>query len=66
MKQTATDGKLYERCRKLEQTLHDIEADDLVLEINSALYTFPDHVATSPFDMLSYIYSEKLLDLYSN
>ena len=27
---------------------------------------FPDHVATYPFDMLNYIYSEKLLDLYSN
>lgn len=66
MKQTIKNGKLHERCKKLEQTLHDIDADDLALEINSSLYTFPDHVATSPFDMLNYIYSEKLLDLYSN
>ncbi|KAK7158541.1 hypothetical protein R3I94_004999 [Phoxinus phoxinus] len=66
MKQTIKNGKLHERCEKLEQTLHDIDADDLALEINSSLYTFPDHVATSPFDMLNYIYSEKLLDLYSN
>lgn len=66
MKQTIKNGKLHERCKKFEQTLHDIDADDLALEINSSLYTFPDHVATSPFDMLNYIYSEKLLDLYSN
>ncbi|KAI4895569.1 hypothetical protein NFI96_004177, partial [Prochilodus magdalenae] len=66
MKQTIKNGKLHERCKKLEQTLHDIDADDLALEINSSLHTFPDHVATCPFDMLNYIYSEKLLDLYSN
>ena len=30
------------------------------------LYTFPDHVATCPLDMLNYTYCEKLLDLYSN
>ena len=66
MKQTIKNGKLHEQCKKLEQTLHDIDADDLALEINSSPYTFPDHVATSPLDMLNYIYSEKLLDLYSN
>uniref|UniRef100_A0A3B1J7P5 TTF-type domain-containing protein n=1 Tax=Astyanax mexicanus TaxID=7994 RepID=A0A3B1J7P5_ASTMX len=65
MKQTIKNGKLHERCKKLEQTLHDIDADDLAFEINSSLHTFPDHVATCPFDMLNYIYSEKLLDLYS-
>lgn len=66
MKQTINNGKLHKRPKKLEQTLHDIDADDLALEINSSLYTFPDHVSTSQFDMLNYIYSEKLLDLYSN
>uniref|UniRef100_G3N552 TTF-type domain-containing protein n=1 Tax=Gasterosteus aculeatus aculeatus TaxID=481459 RepID=G3N552_GASAC len=66
MKQTIKNGKFHERCKKLEQTLHNIDADELALEINSSLYTFPDHVATSPFDMVNYIYSEKLLDLYSN
>ncbi|XP_056374226.1 uncharacterized protein LOC130271476 isoform X2 [Hyla sarda] len=65
MKETINNGKLHERCKKLEQTLHDIDADDLALEINFSLYTFPDHTTTSPFDMLNYIYSEKLLDLYS-
>ena len=63
MKQTIKNGKLHERCNKLEQTLHDVDADGLALEINSSLYTFPNHVTTCPFDMLNYIYSEKLLDL---
>lgn len=66
MKQTIKNGKLHEQYKKLEQTLHDIDADDLALEINSSRCTFPDHVATSPFDMLNYIYSEKILDLHSN
>ncbi|KAL7858052.1 hypothetical protein AOLI_G00181540 [Acnodon oligacanthus] len=66
MKQTIKNGKLHEQCKKLEHTLHDIDADVLPLEIDSSLHNFPDHVATCPFDMLNYIYSEKLLDLYSN
>ncbi|XP_063732765.1 zinc finger MYM-type protein 1-like isoform X2 [Eleginops maclovinus] len=66
MRATIKTGKLHERCRKVEQTLHDIDADDLALEINSAVHTFPDEVSRCPFKMLDYIYSEKLLDLYSN
>uniref|UniRef100_A0A8C5EEX0 HAT C-terminal dimerisation domain-containing protein n=1 Tax=Gouania willdenowi TaxID=441366 RepID=A0A8C5EEX0_GOUWI len=46
--------------------MHDIDAADLELEINSAVYTFPDHASTCPNDILNYIYSEDLLELYSN
>uniref|UniRef100_A0A3B4XMQ3 DUF4371 domain-containing protein n=1 Tax=Seriola lalandi dorsalis TaxID=1841481 RepID=A0A3B4XMQ3_SERLL len=65
MQQVLKSGKLRANCKNLEQTMHDIEADDLELEINSAVYTFPDHASTCPNDMLNYIYSENLLDLYS-
>ncbi|CAK6951761.1 hypothetical protein NFI96_003229 [Scomber scombrus] len=66
MQQVLKSGKIRASCKNLEQTMHDIEADDLELEINSAVYTFPDHASTCPHDMLNYIYSENLLDLYSN
>ncbi|CAK6975903.1 hypothetical protein NFI96_003229 [Scomber scombrus] len=66
MQQVLKSGTLRARCKNLEQTMHDIEADDLELEINSAVYTFPDHASTCPNDMLNYIYSERLMDLYSN
>lgn len=54
MKQTIKNGKVHERSKKLEQTLHDIDADDLALEIHSSLYTFPDHVTTFPFAFITY------------
>lgn len=44
LRPTLKSGKLHERCKNLEQTLHDIEADYLVLEINSAVHTFPDQM----------------------
>ncbi len=36
------------------------------MEVRAAVHTFPDHVSTSPRDMLDYIYKEQLLDLYGN
>ncbi len=39
MQQAINSGKLHASCKNLEQTMHDIEADDLELEINSAVYT---------------------------
>lgn len=66
MRDTIKRRKLHERCKKVEQALHDVDAEDLELEINSAVYTFPDDVSSCPLKMLNYIYSEKLLDLYSN
>lgn len=32
MRQMIKIGKLHERCKNLEQTLHDIESDDLALD----------------------------------
>lgn len=54
------------KCKTLEKMLHDIEVEDLVLEVRSAIHTFPDRVSTCPLDMLNYMYSEDMLDLYSN
>lgn len=62
MKQTTKNGKLHERCKKLEPTLHDINADDLTLEINSSLYIYPGNAVVCPCDT----YNDKLLDLFSN
>uniref|UniRef100_A0A673B110 HAT C-terminal dimerisation domain-containing protein n=1 Tax=Sphaeramia orbicularis TaxID=375764 RepID=A0A673B110_9TELE len=66
MRRAVIEDKLQVNCTTLEKTLHDTEAEDLVLEVRSAIHTFPDHVFTCPQDMLNYIYSEGLLDLYSN
>lgn len=66
MRQAVKENKLQVKCKTLEKMLHDIEAEDLVLEVRSAIRTFPDHVSTCPQDMLNYIYSEDMLDLYSN
>ena len=66
MSKTIQSGKLEDSCKKLEKTLHDIESDDLVLEIRAAVHAFPDHVSSSPREMLDYIYKEQLLDLYGN
>ena len=66
MSNTIQSGKLEENCKKLEKTVHDIDSEDLALEVRAAVHTFPDHVSSSPRDMLDYIYKEKLLDLYGN
>lgn len=50
----------------LEKTLHDIDSEDLVLEIRAAVHAFPDHVSASPREMLDYIHKEQILDLYGN
>lgn len=36
--------------------MHDIEAEDLALEISSAAHTFPDHASTCQIDKLKYIH----------
>lgn len=66
MKQSSLTGQLTEKCKNLEKTLHDVDSEDLVLEIRAAIHTFPDSVASSPGRMLDYIYREQLLDLYGN
>uniref|UniRef100_A0A3Q2DVQ2 TTF-type domain-containing protein n=1 Tax=Cyprinodon variegatus TaxID=28743 RepID=A0A3Q2DVQ2_CYPVA len=63
---TIQSGKLEDSCKKLEKTLHDIDSEDLVLEIRAAVQAFPDHVSASPREMLDYIYKEQILDLYGN
>jgi len=66
MRQALNENKLQVKCKNLETMLHDIEAEDLVLEVRSAIHTSPDHVSACPQDMLNYIYCEDMLDLYSN
>lgn len=59
---------LLEKCKKkkkMEKALHDIDSDDLVLEVRAAYPAFPDHLSTQT-EMLNYIYKEQLLDLYGN
>lgn len=65
MNNTIQNGTLEQKCRKLEQELHDLDADDLILEVRAAYNAFPDDVS-SPREMLDYIYKEQLLDLYAN
>lgn len=52
--------------QNLETILHDVDSEDLVLEIRAAIHTFPDAVASCPRMVLDYIYREQLLDLYGN
>lgn len=65
MKKAVQEGTLDESCKKLEQTLGDIDSQDMILEVRAAVHVFPDHIST-PAEMLDYIYKENLLVLYGN
>lgn len=66
MKKAVQEGTLEESCKKLEQTLGDIDSQDMILEVRAAVfYVFPDHIST-PAEILDYIYKENLLELYGN
>lgn len=65
MRSTEKEGKLDECCHRLEQTMEDIDAEELKLEVKGAVRSFPTHVS-SPSEMLNYIYKENILDLYPN
>ncbi|KAK6479921.1 zinc finger MYM-type protein 1-like, partial [Huso huso] len=65
MKKAVQEDTLEESRRNLEQTLGDIDSQDLVLEVRAAVIAFPGHIS-SPAEMLDYIYKENLLELYGN
>lgn len=65
MMDTIQSDTLGQKCRKLERNLHDLDAEDLILEVRATYHAFPDNVS-SPREMLDYIYKEQLLDLYGN
>lgn len=54
-----------EKCRKLERALHDIDSEDLVLEIRAAYHALLENVS-SPSDTLTHIYKKQLLDLHTS
>lgn len=56
--------KVY-KCKTFEQLLHDIDAEDLALEVSAASHIFPDDV-TSLSEMLNYIYKDERFYLYAN
>lgn len=66
MKESNQIDKPTANCKNLEKTLHDVDYEDLVLEIRAAIHTFPDAVASSSGMMLDCIYKGQLLDLYGN
>lgn len=41
MRITDQEGKLDECCQRLEQTMHDIDAEDLKMEVKAAISAFP-------------------------
>jgi len=63
LRSTVQGGKLEECCRKLEQAVEDVEAEDLKMEIEGAGRSFPPQI-TSPLEMLEHIYKESVLDIY--
>lgn len=64
MRITDQEGKLDECCQRLEQTMHDIDAEDLKMEVKAAISAFPTYA--SPHEMLDHIYKENILDIYPN
>ena len=65
LRSTIQRGKLDDCCRKLEEAIADVDAEDLKMELEGAVRSFPPHV-TSPLQMLDYIYKENVLDIYPN
>ncbi|KAK0130749.1 Zinc finger MYM-type protein 1 [Merluccius polli] len=65
MKSTKEAGRLGECCQKLEQATEDVEAQDLRLEVEGAVQSFPTDIST-PSDMLNHIYKENIVELYPN
>ena len=65
MKSTKEAGRLGECCHKLEQATEDVEAQDLRMEVEGAVQSFPTDIST-PSEMLNYIYKENIVDLYPN
>ena len=58
-------GRLGECCHKLEQATEDVEAQDLRLEVEGAVQSFPTDIST-PSEMLNHIYKEDIVDVYPN
>ncbi|KAF7641539.1 hypothetical protein LDENG_00278190, partial [Lucifuga dentata] len=65
MRKAVQEDTPQESCKELEQTLGDIDSQDLILEVRAAVYAFPGHIS-SPADMLDHIYKDNLLELYAN
>ena len=57
--------RLEECCHKLEQKMDDVDAEDLKIEVKSAVRSFPTHISF-PSEMLVYIYKESILDVHPN
>ncbi|MBN3308108.1 ZMYM1 protein, partial [Amia calva] len=64
MRITVQEGKLDECCQSLEQTIHDIDAEDLKIDVKAAISAFPTYAL--PHEMLDHIYKESVLDMYPN
>lgn len=62
--QTIQSGTLTDKCIKLEKILHNVDSEDLVLEVRAAYHSIPDHASSYPREMLDYIDKEQFLDLH--
>lgn len=64
MSNSIQSGTLTDKCNKLENILHNIDSEDLVVRV--AYHAFPDHASSYPREMLDYIDKEQFLDLHGN
>ncbi len=65
MKRAVEAGALQKSCKNMEETLGNVDAEELVREVSSAVTAVPEQENTGQ-QMLSYIYTNNLLDLYPN
>lgn len=47
-----------------KKILHNVDSEDLVLEVRGAYHSIPDHASSYPREMLDYIDKEQFLDLH--
>ena len=65
MKKAMEAGTLEKSCKDMEETLGDMDAEELTREVSAAVTAVPIQENTG-LQMLNYIYTSNLLDLYSN
>ncbi|XP_028430102.1 uncharacterized protein LOC114553129 [Perca flavescens] len=65
MKRAVESYTLKESCADIEKTLGDVDAEDLVREISAAVTAVPAKETTG-LKILSYIYRNRLVELYPN
>lgn len=65
MKKATQSRTLKDSCVNMERTLGDVDAEDLLREVSAAVSAVPAKETTG-LQILSYIYSNNLVELYPN